>query len=116
MKKLEEIRARVEKATLGPWDAVEGSEYDGADTIFGTLTADDHGGEVFKPTDAEFIAHSRTDVPELIAALAAVEEAAVKFEAAGQHSTTRNEFDRGYNAAMYVAAKYIRSTIQEALQ
>lgn len=81
MSQLEEIKARAEKATPGPWmkDPDEpvhimkpdkpGFSWDG--TVVATLQRDDFG--LFEEANADFIAHARTDIPKLLAALEAVE-------------------------------------------
>ncbi len=75
----EEIRARAEKATPGPWVTGIGKRADdygdeyvyvadtspGLDGLFAEF-ADDTGTE---RADADFIAHSRTDLPDLLDAL-----------------------------------------------
>ena len=70
------LRALDENATPGPWTVEHGSDWglDGrqvpqssvsrADRV--AITWDDHGGEVFVPADAEFIAASRQAVPALL--------------------------------------------------
>lgn len=71
---LDRLQARVDNATPGPWVATEpnlwGDDYDilqsGVDVPGGSLTWDDHSGEVFKPEDAQFIAEAHLAVPELI--------------------------------------------------
>ena len=74
---LDRLQARSEKATSGPWKATEPSSWGDDDDILqagvdvpgGSLTWDDHGGEVFKPEDALFIAEAHQAVPELIRAV-----------------------------------------------
>lgn len=74
---LDKLQALEEKATPGPWEATEpnscGDDDDilqsGVDVPGGSLTWDDHNGEVFKPEDARFIAEARQAVPELIRAV-----------------------------------------------
>ena len=77
MKKLEEIRARAEQATLGPWRTGGDSEEYRSAYVETTWAVDGEHTELvtdyLKPADAEFIAHSRTDVPKLVTALEAVE-------------------------------------------
>lgn len=71
---LERLQALEEKATPGPWIATEPNSWGDDDDILqsgldvrgGSLTWDDHSGEVFKPEDALFIAEARQAVPELI--------------------------------------------------
>ena len=62
MNRLDEIEARANAATEGPWDLIGGGEYV---TPVGIMVAPDDGG--VNGADAEFIAHARTDVPALVA-------------------------------------------------
>ena len=85
MNRLNEIEARANAATEGPWEW-EGeakAEWEiGANSLVPSRRPDDpvlygygydaSGIEVKTPADAEFIAHARTDVPALVAALRAV--------------------------------------------
>lgn len=69
------IKERAAAATAGPWFA-EGENSTGARTVYyvfhnGDTPDRDKIADSWGP-DAEFIAHSRTDVPKLIAALEAV--------------------------------------------
>ena len=70
--RLAEIRARVEAATEGPWSVYRG------DRIGTYVTRPDLAGVArewsltWSDADAEFIAHSRTDLPALLAAVEAV--------------------------------------------
>ena len=87
MNRLNEIEARANAATEGPWEW-EGdakAEWEiGANSLVPSRRPDDpvlygygydaSGIEVKSPADAEFIAHARTDVPALVAALRAVLE------------------------------------------
>ena len=82
MSRLNEIEARANAATEGPWEW-EGeakAEWEiGANSLVPSRRPDDpvlygygydaSGIEVKTPADAEFIAHARTDVPALVAAL-----------------------------------------------
>lgn len=93
MNRLDEIKARAEAATEGPWEwtqyrvpTLEGWKGDPATYRWQTEVLEaDHNGEcgcrsacqlelTVLPPDAEFIAHSRTDVPALVAAVEAVLE------------------------------------------
>ena len=74
MSRLNEIEARANAATEGPW---EGIRY--PDGLLGRVIASDELGvciaEDFPDdADAEFIAHARADVPDMAAALRAVLE------------------------------------------
>lgn len=78
MTQLDEIAARASRATKGPWklwcmqvvtDPAGNSDIDDAQLI--AHTAEPHRG--LQTFNAEFIAHARTDVPKLVAALRAVE-------------------------------------------
>ena len=73
---LEEIKARAEAATPGPWE--DGQDGIGVNTVFSTHPDSDHvghhsravidgdeDGAVVSRTDATFIASARTDVPRL---------------------------------------------------
>lgn len=72
--RLEAIRQRVEKATQGPWN-FEGNKWQDGYVIYSPIKRGFHnnGGEVaevddsYEPSDAEFIAHAREDVPALLA-------------------------------------------------
>lgn len=77
---LDEIQARANAATEGPWAVeVDAEGFDGAsvlidDSGWGTayICQGLHQGESEGVADAEFIAHAREDVPKLVAALRAV--------------------------------------------
>lgn len=71
--RLDEIQARADAATRGPWSIWRsGTDYpqsvvandDGLSLVAETFTGPQHPA-----ADAEFIAHARTDVPALVAAL-----------------------------------------------
>ena len=70
MRKLNEMQARCDAATDGPWEA-EGSQVWRINSLVTAVR--DHSASERRP-DAEFIAASRTDMPRLIAALRAVLE------------------------------------------
>ena len=74
MNRLNEIEARTNAATEGPWVCVLNGDESEVTYANAPITWDDHGGEVFTEGDAEFIAHARTDVPALVAALKKVLE------------------------------------------
>src|SRR4051812_15584044 len=81
---LAEIAQRVGYATEGPWEH-ETEDFDkGPDTVLANdeilLTTANGGTEAW--WNAEFIAHSREDIPRLLAHIAALEERARHFEAA----------------------------------
>lgn len=77
---LDAIRERASRASTGPW-TIEAGEYTGAnwliasmggsiDGLFYTVTTDNvHASELKGDarTDAEFVAHARTDIPALLA-------------------------------------------------
>jgi len=85
IEKLREIRRRCDAATIGPW-VVEQGDYSGSNWLVGSLlvgfddktqkdyvvhiTTDSiHASEYESDgalADAEFIAHARTDIPELV--------------------------------------------------
>lgn len=74
--RLAEIQARAEKATDGPWrHSVERERYETAHYVRhgeGEHLAVFTGNYSGASEDGEFIAHARTDVPALVAALRAV--------------------------------------------
>lgn len=75
--RLDEIKARAAAATEGPWvnDSTEiGRPFPGTDTIDVWVAESCHpnGDGIDGEADAEFIAHARTDVPALVAAVEAV--------------------------------------------
>jgi hypothetical protein len=89
---LDEIKARVAAATEGPWEAYSASccpDMGGVSSSKYRVHAAEVGnvGHPALLEDAEFMAHARTDVPALIAALeeawAALREAADDVEAEG---------------------------------
>ena len=71
--RLAEIRARAEKATLGPWDHYSINLRNTSEQAVYSVPLDAdplaRGSEIagpMEPRDAEFIAHARTDVPWLL--------------------------------------------------
>jgi len=77
--RLDEIKARAAAATEGPWvnDSTEiGRPFPGTDTIDVWVAESCHpnGDGIDGEADAGFIAHARTDVPRLVAALESVLE------------------------------------------
>ena len=68
MNRLNEIEARANAATEGPWNVFMGRiDHPGRSLVAVAY-------DVAREEDAEFIAHARTDVPALVAALRAVLE------------------------------------------
>ena len=67
MKRLDEIEARANAATEGPWEADGSAHVLTADNTpaFVARCADPDGSDAGVP-DAAFIAHARTDVPALV--------------------------------------------------
>ena len=74
MSRLNEIEARANAATEGPWVCVLNGDESEVTYANAPITWDDHGGEVFTEGDAEFIAAARTTVPALLDALEKVLE------------------------------------------
>ena len=71
MSRLDEIKARADVATPGPWSAKEGFTSDPMIEVYGqtVLIAPDLDGDPIQPevwADAEFIAAAREDVPWLV--------------------------------------------------
>ena len=85
--RLEEIRARVDAATAGPWTADRDlADYDAGlhnvwEGIEGGYRAVAH--DIFAFADAEFIAHAREDIPCLLSRLEAAEERLQAYEEPG---------------------------------
>ena len=80
-KQLQEIRARVEKATPGPWIHMDGDVFygeirdvDNFDLIAEVPEADD------RPEDFEFMAEARQDIPDLLAEVERLREEVTKFK------------------------------------
>lgn len=114
--RLDEIQARADAATEGPW-GVDGAAHPGPDDSLVVYPLE-HGGAVayVQPlyADAEFIAHARTDVPWLIeqvrkldAALRAVLDVCDEMEA--------DIPEDGGNATANHAGRTIRRAIAAAL-
>ena len=105
MNRLNEIEARANAATEGPWEAdwrftgwdISGNDYD--DDGLPALIASDADGE-----DAEFIAHARTDMPAL---------AAVARYALSQHSKDEAHNECGHCADSYGEDGWPCSTVRE---
>ena len=76
------IKARADKATAGPWDKVTPDDTRiNSQSAEIAITLGNYETDWEKMEwDASFIAHARTDIPALIAALEASEAARVKAE------------------------------------
>ena len=78
MNRLNEIEARANAATPGPWEAGCNDRHMHYVTTENEEFCQTYGPELydsqgfFSDADTEFIAHARTDVPALVAALRAV--------------------------------------------
>ena len=71
--RLDEIQARADKATDGPWDGDYG--HFGTGIVAGRVrTGPNVIGSMWRPSDGTFTAHARADVPTLVAALRAVQD------------------------------------------
>lgn len=104
---LEEIRARAEKATPGPWEEAYPNSrvieaHDGQVVV--DSFNDGIGAGVIEQVDADFIAHARTDVPKLVAALEAIDKLCVEID-------TRS----GYDVNASVNVEDVRGIITKAL-
>lgn len=77
--RLDEIRTRADAATDGPWEYPENLLGLKNTTVF-VADRSDGVALVKSPATAEFIAHARTDVPALVAALRAVLNACSTYE------------------------------------
>ena len=76
MSTLDEIKARAEEARPGPWEVIEDEgtvrTQDG-EIMFDRSVESGSYWNSHGRRNAEFIAHTRTDIPKLLAALEAVE-------------------------------------------
>lgn len=118
MTTLDEIAARAELATEGPWivrrdhfDAGPGPDDEAQDWyIVEGADAVEHWAHYHEAT-TEFIAHAREDVPRLVAALKAVE--AVAAQAKRGHLGIAETHSKSHTAA--VIGRAIDAAIREAL-
>jgi len=113
MTTLDEIQARADAATEGPWKANDVVDEDTGDLEYSEILHDykrESGGVWpnqilgtmdYDSADAVFIVHAREDVPRLVAALRAIEASIAYWE-------TLSDGDRHY-------AGVIRKHIREAL-
>lgn len=117
MNRLDEIEARANAATEGPWEwegEAKAEWEEGANSLVPSRRPDDpvlygygydaSGIEVKSPADAEFIAASRTDVPAL---------AAVARYALSQHSKDEDHNECGHCADSYGEDGWPCSTVRE---
>ena len=76
MNRLDKIEARANAATEGPWEKSPRYKSDCGWTVPGVSAevTEELVVEAVRDADAEFIAHARTDVPDMAAALRAVLE------------------------------------------
>lgn len=118
---LTEIKERLNNITPGKWRHIAGvhspaSVVDIEDPhgSVNTLTWDDHGGEVFQPADAEFIAHA----PEDIAAMIEILEALRGWTPAAAHDidAVDDTFERahieGYNHAIASLQTFLNRRVE----
>lgn len=117
MKRLNEIEARANAATEGPWEwegEAKGEWEIGANSLVPSRRPDDpvlygygydaSGIEVKSPADAEFIAASRTDVPALVS---------VARYALSQHRKDEDHNECGHCADSYGEDGWPCSTVRE---
>ena len=117
--RLNEIEARANAATEGPWAPDEYTEVDpdGFYELARVIAPDPDGDDwcaigvvhtgILRP-DAEFIAHARTDVPALVAALRAV------LELADRWATQSTDYDEDTEQQIDDGKAIVRA-IEEAL-
>ena len=67
------IRERCEKATPGPWEVVKGKS-------FGVQSENKNIASCFRNENEDFIAHSRQDIPALLAHIEHLEARVVELE------------------------------------
>ncbi len=109
--RLDEIKARAEAATEGPWTGNNGDGYGAyyVDNPTGRTVARCDYGPYEGSRDAEFIAHARTDVPDLVAAV----EAVLALRPLANTYRTLDEWEEGYNEALAHAKHKIRFWLGE---
>ncbi len=104
--RLDEIKARAEAAAEGPWATDIATGDTGNIVVYGQAPDDDRPDErtlvdadVISTADAEFIAHARTDLPDMAAALTAVLNIPAELDdLVGDHGA--QSFANGHNAAL----------------
>ncbi|WP_104087977.1 hypothetical protein [Arthrobacter sp. GMC3] len=102
MSQLDEIAARTDAATEGPWRAL-GTGSAGGDHWYicddgeaiASISCQDGINEEQRQPDAEFIAHAREDVPRLVSALRAVEAVLVDWDKFGKQCLVRADPSSG---------------------
>ena len=117
MNRLDEIEARANAATEGPWEwegEAKAEWEEGANSLVPSRRPDDpvlygygydaSGIEVSNDADAQFIAHARTDVPALVAV--------VRY-ALSQHSKDEAHNECGHCADSYGEDGWPCSTVRE---
>ena len=106
---LEDIKNRLAAITPGKWKHIPGVHTPASSIDIGepdngfvhSLTWDDHGGEVFQPGDAEFIAHAPEDVAKLIEALEVIRNyPVIPEEDLPQMDHSSWAYAEGYNCAI----------------
>lgn len=131
MSDLDEIQARADAATEGPWRALTtgrtGGDHwyicDEGEAIASVASQDGFNEDQREP-DAEFIAHAREDVPKLVAALRHVEVICASWNADGEvDMAIAKTIPHGNAGAVLLMngadkienARIIRQAIQDAL-
>ena len=125
--RLNEIEARANAATEGPWEAYRPNPAYRIYEICSTTPQglDETLAEVSGYDDAEFMAHARADVPALVAALRAVHQIAFDPDivSALEHGVVRDGPGVGVGISAPEAMGYavealrdIRAAIEEALR
>lgn len=94
---LEDIQARCEAATEGPWNVGNGTKLEPETSIYcddalGTRIADAHNSYTAtsheqEKRNATFIAHARTDIPALLSLIREKDQVIERLERAGERMT-----------------------------
>ncbi|MGN0100726.1 MAG: hypothetical protein ACI39C_07285 [Dietzia sp.] len=100
--RLDEIQARADKARRGPWYA------DGCDVRVSGPGVEDVAYDM-DDVDAEFIAHARSDVPALVAALQDALDQCRRI----QSRSASTDFRKGARAAAQIIEGYIKDALGE---
>ena len=104
--RLDEIQARVRDSSSGPWDV------SGQSVLSQVVRSIPVAQNVFSPWDADFIAHSREDVPYLLAEVTRLR--AIIEEAKGLLTPTAFELDNGYTSKKALFAGQILDILAKA--
>lgn len=111
---LEDIKFRLGRISPLPWAVDIGDEAYGVMTSTGSLTWDDHGGEVFTPEDAHFIAQAPEAIDKLIEVVEVIRNyPALTKEEAEQMGVADLGYAEGYNCAIEAVKFRLEKMLEE---